>query len=501
MANTNTYIDKIVVPNGSDTITANLVDTVSGYTKNTGTVTSVGLSNATDGGLTVSDSPITSSGTITIEHTNKLASAQTTQKYYPITFDKNGHITGWSQGVTSVNPYYINMASSLNWSEMLQAYNEGRDIIAYEEYGDNCYNFYKLTTLNISSGTGTSSKDGAFFTNLIVDGSANRISADSMIWTGGGVGWEYENADITGFDVVSTYSSTGTDAVNGTAVNAALQTLDSSISSTTGQAISSITITDGKIASSTKISVGETNQNAFSNVKVGSTTIAADTTTDTLELVAGTGITLTPDATNDKVTIASTASGDNSYRVTLSYDSANDSFSTDKTYAEIVAAINSGKQAYIYDNTGYHKYTLGSYQLGLTDIFAWCVSTGAVGAGALYNLNFTCYSLLLKAEIIYMIDSSNNVSTTTDSMDASSAVTDVRINNSSIVTTFGSSRIANFSTNTAYNSSTNKIATMADVDAVTITYSLISGTSTSYEMNISSTLASNYANTILGEAY
>ena len=48
------------------------------------------------------------------------------------------------------------------------------------------------------------------------------------------------------------------------------------------------------------------NQNAFSNVVVGSTTIAADTTTDTLTLVAGSNITLTPDATNDKVTIAAT---------------------------------------------------------------------------------------------------------------------------------------------------------------------------------------------------
>ena len=47
----------------------------------------------------------------------------------------------------------------------------------------------------------------------------------------------------------------------------------------------------------------EVNQNAFSNVKVGSTTVAADSKTDTLELVAGTNITLTPDATNDKVTI------------------------------------------------------------------------------------------------------------------------------------------------------------------------------------------------------
>lgn len=42
----------------------------------------------------------------------------------------------------------------------------------------------------------------------------------------------------------------------------------------------------------------------FSNVKVGSTTITADSINDTLTLVAGSNITLTPDATNDKVTIA-----------------------------------------------------------------------------------------------------------------------------------------------------------------------------------------------------
>ena len=47
----------------------------------------------------------------------------------------------------------------------------------------------------------------------------------------------------------------------------------------------------------------EVNQNAFSKIVVGSTTIIADTEIDTLTLVAGTNITLTPDATNDKVTI------------------------------------------------------------------------------------------------------------------------------------------------------------------------------------------------------
>lgn len=48
------------------------------------------------------------------------------------------------------------------------------------------------------------------------------------------------------------------------------------------------------------------NQNAFSNIKVGNTTVAADTTTDTVTLVAGNNITITPDATNDKITIAAT---------------------------------------------------------------------------------------------------------------------------------------------------------------------------------------------------
>lgn len=50
----------------------------------------------------------------------------------------------------------------------------------------------------------------------------------------------------------------------------------------------------------------EVNQNAFSNVKIGSTTIAADGKTDTLELVAGTNVTLTPDASGDKVTFSAT---------------------------------------------------------------------------------------------------------------------------------------------------------------------------------------------------
>lgn len=50
----------------------------------------------------------------------------------------------------------------------------------------------------------------------------------------------------------------------------------------------------------------EVNQNAFSNVTVGSTTVAADSKTDTLTFVAGSNVTITPDTVNDTITIAAT---------------------------------------------------------------------------------------------------------------------------------------------------------------------------------------------------
>lgn len=77
--------------------------------------------------------------------------------------------------------------------------------------------------------------------------------------------------------------------------------------------IGSATSTNAGLLSSTLYSklVGiddgaEVNQNAFSNITVGSTTIAAEAKTDTLTLTAGSNVTLTPNATSDSVTIAAT---------------------------------------------------------------------------------------------------------------------------------------------------------------------------------------------------
>ena len=76
----------------------------------------------------------------------------------------------------------------------------------------------------------------------------------------------------------------------------------------------------------------EVNQNAFSNVAVsGQTTVAADAKTDTLTLVAGTGVTLTTDAATDSITITNSATGANAFgnvavagQTTVAADSTND---------------------------------------------------------------------------------------------------------------------------------------------------------------------------------
>lgn len=77
----------------------------------------------------------------------------------------------------------------------------------------------------------------------------------------------------------------------------------------------------------------EVNDPAFKNVKVGTTTIVADTDADTLEFVAGSNVTITPDATNDKLTISAT---DTTYSVATT--SANGLMSsTDKSKLDGIA--------------------------------------------------------------------------------------------------------------------------------------------------------------------
>ena len=95
-ANQAAKVGDVFVSNGSSWVLIPSGDEPSG------TVTSVGISNATNGGLTVTSSPITTSGTISIGHTNVLTNAQTAQALYPIKIDKNGHISAYGTAVTSL---------------------------------------------------------------------------------------------------------------------------------------------------------------------------------------------------------------------------------------------------------------------------------------------------------------------------------------------------------------------------------------------------------------
>ena len=122
--------------------------------------------------------------------------------------------------------------------------------------------------------------------------------------------------------VDTSLSSTSTNPVQNKVVNSAISNLntlvgDTSVSTQITNAVANkVDKVSGKGLSANDYTTteknklagisenAEVNQNAFSNVVVGSTTISADSKTDTLTLVAGNNVTLTPDSTNDKITIA-----------------------------------------------------------------------------------------------------------------------------------------------------------------------------------------------------
>ena len=59
---------------------------------------------------------------------------------------------------------------------------------------------------------------------------------------------------------------------------------------------------------------GDVNQNTWSIISVaGQTSVAADNATDTLEFIAGTGVTLTTNPTNDSITISAALAQDYAY--------------------------------------------------------------------------------------------------------------------------------------------------------------------------------------------
>lgn len=107
-----------------------------------GTVTNVAVANG--GGLTVSGSPVTSSGTITVGHSNSVT-AKTSSSLKKFTYDAHGHVTGSSELSTAESDA---LASGIDSTKVTQIETNKNNILSiYEKIGNNL--------VNSASGSGT----------------------------------------------------------------------------------------------------------------------------------------------------------------------------------------------------------------------------------------------------------------------------------------------------------------------------------------------------------
>lgn len=134
-------------------------------------------------------------------------------------------------------------------------------------------------------------------------------------------GYLTSHQDISGKEntsnKVSSWSSTTTDT-HYPSEKLVKSSLDDKVDKVSGKGLSANDFTTTLKNKLDGIATGaEVNQNAFSNIVVGKTTIAADGKTDTFTLVAGSNVTLTPDATNDNITIAASQPTVNNATLTI----------------------------------------------------------------------------------------------------------------------------------------------------------------------------------------
>ena len=140
------YLGKIT--DDKDLVTKEYVDQAvagGGGGGGSGTVTSVGITAGN--GISVSGSPITTSGNMTVGHSNSVT-AKTTQALYPIKFDAQGHITGSGTAVTIVTPaVYVTESGTTSNSWVYRLWSDG----TYEAWRS--YGFSNITVATASAGT------------------------------------------------------------------------------------------------------------------------------------------------------------------------------------------------------------------------------------------------------------------------------------------------------------------------------------------------------------
>jgi plastocyanin len=212
--------------------------------------------------------------------------------------------------------------------------------------GDISYN-NSTGVISFNNSTGYITRTGISVTQAAASGNGSLVYSNST-----GV-LTYTPPDLSSVSGGTASNSFATIAVSGQSNVVADSTTDtltlvagSGISITTDASTDAITITNTGGA-------GEANQNAFSNIAVaGQSTVAADSATDTVTLVAGSGISITTDAGTDTVTITSTVSSGATAFTGLS-DSAG--LTVDRIYLPAITMLsttNNGASSYRFDQYG-----------------------------------------------------------------------------------------------------------------------------------------------------
>ena len=192
----------------------------------------------------------------------------------------------------------------------------------------------QITTVGIVSGITLREPDASGTTNL-GNVTAGVLTATNFIGDGGGLTGVVGSG--SGVIVKDSGSAVGTAGTIDFGANLSVSAVSLGIVTVTGAA-----------------GGGEANQNAFSNVEVsGQTTVAADSATDTLTLIAGSNMTITTNATNDSVTFVSSGGG-----------GATDKIEEGNTSVEV---IDSGTGQVDIDIDGSEKYRFTGGTLNFAD--------------------------------------------------------------------------------------------------------------------------------------
>ena len=197
-------------------------------------------------------------------------------------------------------------------------------------------------TINSTASTDT-------FKTIAVSGQADVVadSSSDTLTLVGGTGIQISTNALTDEITIQATGGSGGSAQNlfdKIAVSGQNTVIADNVADTlTLQAGTGVTITTDTVNDLIRFDVTSGGVNSFEKIAVaGQTTVEADSSTDTLTLVAGTGITITTDATTDEITITGTSSyGDSDVDAHLNLSTA------------------STGQALIYDGADYSWGTVG----------------------------------------------------------------------------------------------------------------------------------------------